>query len=215
MRRSQHLYIICLLIVFLVWILKNIAVHTNAIYDMKIEMRFIVQSDREKPFPGIGLRYQRNWCDARVSSGQMENETRMPLASYFASQRFSPKHHVTVNTIQTTNKQTNNYTNGPWWEYSIHSTISIRNHSNQQFIGLGFQPGGWLRLNWSHLNSGGRFACWFRKDGASPPGILGFPKVSRFSGFVNYAFHYESNRQKWEGHRRTKAGGARRTKVDG
>ena len=24
---------------------------------------------------------------------------------------------------------------------------------------------GWLRLSWPHLNSGGRFACWFRKVG--------------------------------------------------
>ena len=28
---------------------------------------------------------------------------------------------------------------------------------------LRLSAGGWLRLSWPHLNSGGRFACWFRK----------------------------------------------------
>ena len=28
---------------------------------------------------------------------------------------------------------------------------------------LRLRTGGWLRLSWAHLNSGGRFACWFRK----------------------------------------------------
>ena len=28
---------------------------------------------------------------------------------------------------------------------------------------LRLRAGGWLRLSWGHLNSGGRFACWFGK----------------------------------------------------
>ena len=28
---------------------------------------------------------------------------------------------------------------------------------------LRLRAGGWLRLSWAHLNSGGRFACWFGK----------------------------------------------------
>ena len=28
---------------------------------------------------------------------------------------------------------------------------------------LMLRAGGWLRLSWARLNSGGRFACWFRK----------------------------------------------------
>ena len=30
-------------------------------------------------------------------------------------------------------------------------------------VWLALRGGGWLKLSWAHLNSGGRLACWFKK----------------------------------------------------
>ena len=52
---------------------------------------------------------------------------------------------------------------------------------------------GWLRLSWAHLNSGGRFACWFRKvAGRLRCFVWGLTRSS--SGEVG-GFHMPQHRQ--------------------